>query len=161
MRNVMQVLLFSLVISAISCKEKTQKAVGKEEVKSEVTLPAINKADVEKTVLAFNDAMVNVQKEVLESLCADELSYGHSSGLIQNKDEFIDDLINGPFDFSSLIGEYQTINLSDNTAVVRHIFVAEGTRDGNPANVRIGNMQVYQQQEDGTWKLLARQAYKL
>jgi len=161
MKNVLQILLFSIMISVISCKEQTQNSVGKEEVKNEVTLPAVKKADVEKTVLAFNDAMVNAQKEVLENLCADELTYGHSSGSIQNKEEFIDDLINGPFDFSSLIGEDQTINISGDTAVVRHIFVAEGTRDGKPADVRIGNMQVYQRQEDGSWKLLARQAYKL
>jgi ketosteroid isomerase-like protein len=55
----------------------------------------------------------------------------------------------------------QTITISGNTAIVRHIFMAKGTNAGEPVDVRIGNVQVYQRQEDGKLRLLARQAYKL
>ncbi|GBF17860.1 MULTISPECIES: nuclear transport factor 2 family protein [Arenibacter] len=117
--------------------------------------------EVQRTVSTFNEAMVNPSTELMDSLCADELTYGHSSGLIQNKAAFIDDIVNGPFDFLSLEAADQTITISGNTAIVRHIFLAKGTNAGEPADVRIGNTQVYQKARDGALKLLARQAYKL
>lgn len=117
--------------------------------------------EVQQTVVAFNKVMVDPTAELMERLCAEELTYGHSSGLIQNKAEFIDDLVNGAFDFLSLEAPDQTILISGNTAIVRHIFLAKGINAGEPVDVRIGNMQVYQKDKDGQLRLLARQAYKL
>jgi ketosteroid isomerase-like protein len=117
--------------------------------------------DVARAVSTFNEAMVNPSAELMENLCADQLTYGHSSGLIQNKAAFIDDLVNGPFDFLTLEAADQTITISGNTAIVRHIFMAKGTNAGEPVDVRIGNVQVYQKEGDGKLRLLARQAYKL
>lgn len=110
---------------------------------------------------SFNRAMVDPTPELMDSLCSDELTYGHSSGLIQNKTEFISDVVNGPFDFLSVEAPDQAINLLGNTAIVRHIFLAKASNRGEPVDIRIGNVQVYQRNNDGSWKLLARQAYKL
>lgn len=117
--------------------------------------------EVQRAVSTFNEAMVNPTAEFMEALCADALTYGHSSGLIQNKAEFIDDIVNGPFNFSSVEAPDQTIHISGNTAIVRHIFLAKATNAGVPVDIRIGNIQVYQKDKDGKLKLLARQAYKL
>lgn len=117
--------------------------------------------EVQRAVAAFNKAMVDPSVELMDGLCAEELTYGHSSGLIQNKAEFIDDLVNGAFDFLSLEAPDQTIHISGNTAIVRHIFLAKGTNAGEPVDVRIGNMQVYIKDKDNQLQLLARQAYKL
>lgn len=117
--------------------------------------------EVARAVSTFNEAMVNPSVELMENLCADKLTYGHSSGLIQDKAAFIDDLVNGPFNFLSLEAADQTITISGNKAIVRHIFLAKGTNAGEPADVRIGNVQVYQKEGDGKLRLLARQAYKL
>ena len=117
--------------------------------------------EVQRAVSTFNEAMVNPTAELMEALCADALTYGHSSGLIQNKAEFIDDIVNGPFDFSSVEAPDQTIHISGNIAIVRHIFLAKATNAGVPVNIRIGNIQVYQKDQEGRLRLLARQAYKL
>tara|TARA_R110000868_G_scaffold127458_6_gene335119 strand:+ start:1798 stop:2346 length:549 start_codon:yes stop_codon:yes gene_type:complete len=117
--------------------------------------------EVQQAVATFNKAIVDPTVELMERLCAEELTYGHSSGLIQNKAEFIDDIVNGPFDFSSVEAPDQAIHISGNTAIVRHIFLAKATNAGNPVDIRIGNVQVYQKDEHGKLRLLARQAYKL
>jgi len=105
--------------------------------------------------------MVNADSIQLNKLTSDALTYGHSSGLIQNKSEFINDVVNGPFNFSMIDNPEQNIYLFDNTAIVRHVFQAKATNNGEQVDIRIGNIQVYQKNKTGIWKLLARQAYKL
>ncbi|PXX31254.1 uncharacterized protein DUF4440 [Arenibacter sp. ARW7G5Y1] len=146
----------------IGCKQNTDHSQS--ETSTNTTLvaqdpPTID--EVQEVVAAFNNVMVNPTAELMETLCAEELTYGHSSGHVQDKDEFIDDLVNGPFNFLSLEADDQTIHISGNTAIVRHIFLAKGTNAGEAVDVRIGNMQVYQKGKDGKLRLLARQAYKL
>jgi hypothetical protein len=116
--------------------------------------------EVAAAVEILNNAIINPEKSVLESITADEVTYGHSSGLVQNKEEFIDDLINGDFDFSSVNVSNQSIHIKDETAVVRQIFSAEATNAGDPIDIRIGNVLVYVKQ-NSQWKLLARQAFRL
>lgn len=117
--------------------------------------------EITKVVTDFNNAMVNADSVQLEKLTSDALTYGHSSGLVQNKSEFIDDVIHGPFDFSKIDNPEQSIHLLDDTAIIRHVFEAKATNDGNQVDIRIGNIQVYKKNQNGIWKLLARQAYKL
>ncbi|WP_373517459.1 nuclear transport factor 2 family protein [Pricia sp.] len=105
-------------------------------------------------------AMVDKDGKTLENLTAKDLTYGHSSGKIEDKPQYLDAVLNGSFEFSSIVPEGQNIHISGKTAIVRHIFVAEGTDDGEPTDVRIGVLLIYQKQ-GGKWKLLARQAYKL
>ena len=142
----------------VGCKQNVDQSttgvMGEEEV--QITID-----EVQRAVSTFNKVMVNPTAELMETLCSEELTYGHSSGLIQNRYEFIDDLVNGPFDFLTLEAADQTIHISGNTAIVRHIFLAKGTNAGEAVDVRIGNMQVYQKGKDGKLRLLARQAYKL
>lgn len=115
---------------------------------------------LEAAVEQLRKAIITPEAELLDSLTADALSYGHSSGLIQDKATFTDDLLHGAFDFTSVDFTDQQITVSGTTAVVRHIFHAEATRTGEAVTIRIGVILVYVMQ-DGRWKLLARQAYKL
>jgi len=151
--------LLALFLFATGCNIEKKEEAKKPE--TEVMAHKLQIGDVEKTVKAFNDAIVNPEKSVLEKLCSDRLTYGHSSGLVQNKDEFIDDLMNGPFDFSSVMAPDQMIYLSGTTAIVRNIFLAQATKEGEPLEIKIGSIQVYEMSDNGQWQLLARQAYKL
>ncbi len=47
-----------------------------------------------------------------------------------------------------------------NNAIVRHVFTAETEANGKPGSAKVGVLQVWQKQ-DGAWKLLARQAFRL
>jgi ketosteroid isomerase-like protein len=121
--------------------------------------------DQEKEVAAavevFRKAVIEADKALLGSITADDLDYGHSSGKVQNKAEFIEEIISGkPLDYITIEMTDQTIKVVGNTAIVRHIFSAGTTSNGTPGNLKIGNMLIWQKQ-NGKWKLLARQAYKL
>ena len=159
MRQVNKVILVFFILSFLACKQ------GQEEVNHKAEEAAlfspVNDDEIAEVVTAFNKAMINRDEVALEKLCSDQLSYGHSSGLIQNKAEFIEDIMNGPFRFITISTPGQTIALDGDTAVVRHILTADATRDGEPVAIKIGNVQVYKKESGGPWRLLVRQAYKL
>ena len=116
-------------------------------------------------VVAVNQlikGMTDADESILESILANELVYGHSNGRVQNKSEFIAEILSGqPFVYVSIVPLDQTIKISGDVAVVRHIMTAETKNtNGEPDSLRIGNTLVWQLQS-GTWKLLARQAYRL
>src|SRR5680860_1628107 len=82
-------------------------------------------------------AMVAKDGKTLEKLTAKDLTYGHSSGKIEDKTQYIDAVLNGSIEFSSIVPDEQNIYISGKTAIVRHIFVAEGTNDGEPAHLSL------------------------
>lgn len=129
---------------------------------SVITVTAQSKHEnaVASAVEKLNRAIVDPEKVLLENIVSEGLSYGHSGGKVQNKAEFVDDLINGAFNFSSVTPTDQTISISGKNAIVRHIFVAKATNAGVPTDIRIGNVMVWRK-EGGQWKLLARQAFRL
>ena len=121
-----------------------------------------SEADVATAVDLLMKGFVNADESILNLLTADELVYGHSSGKVQNKSEFIAEILSGePLKYISIALLEQTIQMAGDAAVVRHIFTSETINtDGEPGSLRIGVMQIWQLQ-NGKWKLLARQAYRL
>lgn len=115
---------------------------------------------VAAAVETLHKGIVDPEKSLLERIVSESLSYGHSGGKVQNKAEFIDDLFNGAFNFSSITTTDQIIAVSGKNAIVRHIFIGKATNAGVPTDIRIGNLMVWRK-EGGQWKLLARQAFRL
>jgi ketosteroid isomerase-like protein len=115
---------------------------------------------VEAAVESLNKAMIDPEKSLLENITSNDLSYGHSGGQIQNKAEFVDDLLHGTYDFISIKALDQKITVTGENAIVRNIFTAKATDSGVPEDLKIGNLMVWRK-EHGQWKFFARQAYKL
>ncbi len=115
---------------------------------------------VAAAVETLNKGILDPEKSLLENIASNELSYGHSGGKVQNKSEFVEDLLHGTFDFLTINTSDQKIIISGKNAIVRHIFIAKATNAGTPVDLRIGNLLVWKK-EHGQWKLLARQAFKL
>ena len=113
---------------------------------------------VSAAVESLRKAMVGADKSALEKLAAPELSYGHSSGRLENKAEFIEALASGKAGFSAIDLSDQTVNIVDKIALVRHVFL--GTRRKEGDKMKLAILTVWLQQQD-QWKLLARQAAKL
>jgi ketosteroid isomerase-like protein len=88
------------------------------------------------------------------------LSYGHSNGLIENQDAFIKTLISGKSVFLTIDLSDQTIDMVDKTAIVRHTLYAKTNNDGVLGEVKLKVLMIFQK-ENGSWKLLARQAVKI
>jgi hypothetical protein len=115
---------------------------------------------VESAVIALHSNVVKPDRKALDMLVSNDLSYGHSAGKVENKEQFIDFLFNGPFKFTAINTVDQTIDVSGKNAVVRHIFMGKATNAGVPTEIRIGNLMVWRK-EGGSWRLLARQAFRL
>ncbi len=113
---------------------------------------------VSAAVEALRKAMIAADKPTLEKLAAAELSYGHSSGRLENKAEFVEALTSGKSGFSAIELNDQTVNVVDKIALVRHVF--NGTRRKEGDKVKLSILTVWMQQQE-QWKLLARQAAKL
>lgn len=116
---------------------------------------------VAEAVKQLNNAMVDANQIKLDELSSEKLSYGHSSGLIEDKNAYITNIIDGTFGFTSIDLTDQTIAISGDVAIVRHKFQAATDDKGKqPGSVKLSVMQVWQK-EKGKWLLLARQATKI
>lgn len=148
----LSILLLSFFI--ISCQQPTTREESVEEV--------VNQDEaVAEVVDALYKGIVEADQAQLEAITADDLIYGHSNGRVQNKSEFIAEIIDpAALDFLSIDLTDQTINVTGETAVVRHVFFTETSSEGSTGSLSIGIMLVLQKQ-NGAWKVLARQAYRL
>ena len=120
----------------------------------------IIEADVASAVEALRKLMVQPIKEELEALVADELHYGHSDADLENKATFINTLITKKSDFLSIDISDQSINMYDETAVVRHVLRADTFDDQIPRTIKLLILSVWHLQ-NGKWKIVARQAVKM
>jgi hypothetical protein len=115
---------------------------------------------VKQNVEALREALLKADKAQLERLTAEQLSYGHSDGRVQNKAEFIDGVMTRKATVKSINFPDLKIAMTGDAAVARHLYESESEMDGKPNSVRIGTLEVWQKQ-GGNWRLLARQGYKL
>lgn len=115
---------------------------------------------VAEAVESLRTAMLKADTIQLKNIALPELSYGHSSGKLQNKAEFIGSFATGASVFVTLEFTDQTIKVVGNTAIVRHILSAKTNDSGKPGAVHLGILLIWQKQH-GDWKLLARQAVKV
>lgn len=105
-------------------------------------------------------AMISGNKADLESLVTTQLSYGHSSGKIEDKETFVNTISTKKSDFKTIELSNQSVTVAGHTAIVRHVLNADTNDGGIPGKVHLGIMLVWEKQGN-TWKLLARQAFKL
>jgi ketosteroid isomerase-like protein len=114
---------------------------------------------VATAVQELKQAMISGNKAELERIVANELSYGHSGGTIENKTQFVDKIVSGRSDFLSIELTDQTISVLNKTAVVRHNLEAKTNDNGKPGEVKLRVLLIFQKR-GGQWKLIARQAVK-
>jgi hypothetical protein len=117
---------------------------------------------VAKNVEAFRAAQVAANAEALAGLCAAELSYSHSSGVVEDKATFIANATNGKSKWLSLEYRDPKIRVVGPAAIVRFNWVGEqeAVADGKKSATNLHILMNWQKQ--GTdWKLLSRAATKL
>ncbi len=141
MKRLFILLISTMVIQAGFSQNKSEMAV----------------ADAVETL---RKAMVDADKSTLQNIAAEELSYGHSSGKIENKTEFVEAIVSGKSDFTKIDLSDQTIKIAGKTALVRHKFFAATNDSGKPGSVTLHILTIWQKQKGG-WKLLARQAVRV
>lgn len=127
-----------------------------------VTMNAQSKdeKEVRAIVESLRQAMMNADRATLEKIAAEELTYGHSAGLIEDKAAFVSSIADRKFEFKKIEYPDVTVTISGPNAIVRHKITGDTANFGVPGTVNIGVLLVFQKQK-GEWKLIARQAYKL
>lgn len=115
---------------------------------------------VATAVESLRKAIIDADKPALEKLTSEALSYGHSSGKIEDKAAFVDALVSGKSDFVSIELTEQTIKIVGNTAIVRHLLNGVTSDAGKPGTVKLSVLLIWQKQSK-EWKLIARQAVKI
>lgn len=115
--------------------------------------------EVSSAVNFFHTSLIEADKDGLEALLSGSLSYGHSNGAIENKQQFIENIMNGNSVFIEIEVMEQTIKTEGDFAIVRHIFKAK-TNDSNISSTVSLRILLVWKKQNKKWKLLARQAVK-
>ena len=119
-----------------------------------------NEQDIDNAGKLLNRGLINRDIKLLNRLTLPNLSYGHSSGAVENKTAFTKAVADGPVRYISIDVADQTITITGNVAITRQIQTLKLINDGKPTDLKIGNMLIWKKVKN-TWKLLAKQGFKL
>jgi len=115
---------------------------------------------VTENVEVLRRAIFEADKARLDQGSAPQISYGHSDGRVETKEQFINGVMTRKQTVKSLAFPELKVAVVGDAAVARHIYLAESELDGKQTTTKIGALQVWQKQ-NGSWKLLARQGFRL
>jgi ketosteroid isomerase-like protein len=119
-----------------------------------------DEAAVSENVEVLRKAILEADKSKLDQVASGQISYGHSDGRVETKEQFINGVMTRKQVVKSLAFPELKVAVVGNAAIARHIYLAESELEGKATTTRIGALQVWQKQE-GAWKLLARQGFRL
>ncbi|MFT5886950.1 MAG: hypothetical protein ACI9IP_003422 [Arcticibacterium sp.] len=114
---------------------------------------------ISNAVNSLGEALVNPTKANLSAITHPELTYGHSTGTIENRSEFMEVLLTGKNDYKTFEISEQTIRVSGETAWVRHVMDASIDIPEKSIEVQLDVLTTWVK-VDGKWILFARQAFK-
>ncbi|HEY6978523.1 MAG TPA: nuclear transport factor 2 family protein [Chitinophagaceae bacterium] len=108
----------------------------------------------------LRNAILSKDSVTLSNLLADDVTYGHSSGLIQTKAELIRSIVSGEQDYKSLEPSDMIVRIYDNAGVVNANVKASVIYKGKPTDLNMAVTFTWVK-INGDWKLVARQSVKL
>ena len=118
-----------------------------------------DEAALRKAVDNLGKAMTAADKATLEAVVSDQLSFGHTSGRVETKAEFVGAVVaKKPIYKSITIGD-PTISVVGNNAIARYTAAVDLESRGKEIAIKVGVMTVWVK-DGGTWKLLAHQSFK-
>jgi len=120
---------------------------------------AADEAAVTENVEVLRKAIFGADKAKLEQVSS-QISYGHSDGRVETKEQFINGVMTRKQTVKSLAFPELKVAVVGDAAIARHIYLAESELEGKQTTTKIGALQVWQKQ-NGSWKLLARQGFRL
>lgn len=118
------------------------------------------KMQVMMKMMELRNALLSKDSVALDKLMVDDVSYGHSTALIQNKAALIHAVKDGEQDYKSIEPSDMNVRVYDNTAIVTMKFKASLTNMGKPVDLNL-IVQLTWVKLKGDWKLVSRQATKL
>lgn len=121
---------------------------------------ANDEALIAAAVTELHEAILAADAGRLAAVSAETLTYGHSAGRIENKAQFIDQLVSRRSIYRSIAVSDQRIIVSGDVATTRHNLMVETENAGRVVPSKLGVLLVWQKQSD-RWRLIARQSIAL
>jgi len=114
-----------------------------------------------RLVESFRAAQFACDEKALEAFCANELSYSHSDGHIEDKATFLKNATSGRYVFNALEYRAPTVRVVGPVGIARFTWVAKQTwADGKVTDTSMAILMVWLRQGED-WKLVARSATKV
>jgi hypothetical protein len=113
-----------------------------------------------KATAALNEALLKKDAVVLNLLLENKLSYGHSNGWIQSKEDVMADFVSGKIEYKKIEAGEEIFNINPNAVTVRSITKVEGVVNGTTFNMSLQVLQVWKRIRK-QWVLIARQSVKI
>ena len=115
----------------------------------------------EKTYLLSHTIFGTKDSVTLEKLLAKTVTYGHSHGNLQTREEVIKGVVHNQSKYTDTAVSGIKIFIEDKTAIVRYLFKAkENKKDGSVTDLDFTMILVWIK-EKSQWKLMGRQAVSL
>lgn len=119
------------------------------------------KSEVKRALFQMRAAMLDEDESMLRELTSTDLTYGHSSGVIENQEQFLGVFASGNTDYQNWdIYDLEITSPKSDMALVRHKVRADIQSNGTSNHLELGLLMVWVK-EKGQWRLLARQAFRL
>jgi ketosteroid isomerase-like protein len=115
--------------------------------------------DVLKAIEEYRKAMVDGNGARLLELSSDNMSFGHATGAVQTKVEFVKTVVDKVEIFHAIKLYDHNIQVNGDQAIARHTFDAKITWNNKDLDLVLGVLQVWRK-EEGRWRLFARQTFK-
>ena len=122
----------------------------------------VDSVSLKKAMTELDNALVNKDEKALVQLLHPNVSYGHSNGWVQNKNDIINDLKSGKLTYERIENtSVSIVAINNNWATVRTNTNATGKSTSIPTfELKLHVLQVWLKTDYG-WQLLARQSTKL
>lgn len=115
----------------------------------------------ERTYQLSHTIFGNKDSLALEGLFAKKLSYGHSGGKIESREEAVSAISHNKSVYTDTAVSNIKVEVNGDVAIVRYLFKAkENKADGTVVPLNFTMMLVWVK-EKGAWRLMGRQAVKL
>ncbi len=140
--------LFLLLAFLSACSAEDVSAINSDE------------SEVQQAQAVRLQAMLDVSVEALDTLLADDLTYLHSTGLLESKDEFLESLQAQKIRYLSISSQDMRVRVYDDAAVITGITAVRVHVGGQDRAASLGITEVHRKMDDG-WQRVADQSTRI
>jgi ketosteroid isomerase-like protein len=115
---------------------------------------------VEDVERAWAKAVAAKDYGALDGMLADTLIYAHSTGNVETKNQYLDQMKAGTQKYDSIVHEKLTVAPYGDAAVAHSVVRMKGTNNQGPFDNRLMMMHVWAK-SGGKWRLVAHQTTRL
>lgn len=115
---------------------------------------------LKEAVTRLDKALVENDTVALKQLLHKDVTYGHSNGWVQTKQDVINDMVSGKLLYSKIESSDLKWTVSKDWTSVRSTTTVEATLNGNKVDLKLHVLEVWQKTNKG-WQMIARQSTKL